>query len=99
MTALIEARSVSKRFRQHRRFPGLLGAFKTLVTSEYTEVAAVSDISFDITAGVRNLRGKRDRIVAPGDYDRYDDATMSTTTIPVVPGEGREFYVKVGYRY
>jgi iron complex outermembrane receptor protein len=54
---------------------------------------------FDITAGVRNLRGKRDRIVAPGDYDRYDDATMSTTTVPVVPGEGREFYVKVGYRY
>ncbi len=51
MTALIEARSVSKRFRQHKRFPGLLGAFKTLVTSEYTEVAAVSDISFDIAPG------------------------------------------------
>lgn len=51
MTALIEARGVSKRFRQHKRFPGLLGAFKTLVTSEYTEVAAVSDVSFDITAG------------------------------------------------
>ena len=51
MTALIEARSVSKRFRQHKRFPGLLGAFKTLVTSEYTEVSAVSDISFDINAG------------------------------------------------
>ncbi|EJZ17323.1 ATP-binding cassette domain-containing protein, partial [Rhizobium sp. Pop5] len=51
MTALIEARSVSKRFRQHRRFPGLIGAFKTLVTSEYTEVVAVSDIGFDIEAG------------------------------------------------
>lgn len=51
MTALIEARGVSKRFRQHRRFPGFLGALKTLVTSEYTEVAAVSDISFDIGAG------------------------------------------------
>jgi ABC-2 type transport system ATP-binding protein len=51
MTALIEARGVSKRFRQHKRFPGLLGAFKTLVTSEYTEVTAVSDISFDIAAG------------------------------------------------
>ena len=48
MTALIEARGVSKRFRQHKRFPGLLGAFKTLVTTEYTEVAAVSDVSFDI---------------------------------------------------
>ena len=53
----------------------------------------------DITAGVRNILGKRDRIPAPGDYDRYDDVSMSTTTIPLVPGEGRELYVKVGYRY
>ena len=51
MTALIEARGVSKRFRQHKRFPGLLGAFKSLVTTEYTEVSAVSDVSFDIGAG------------------------------------------------
>lgn len=51
MTALIEARGVSKRFRQHKRFPGFLGALKTLVTTEYTEVTAVSDISFDIGAG------------------------------------------------
>ena len=51
MTVLIEARSVSKRFRQHKRFPGFLGALKTLVTSEYTEVTAVSDVSFDIAAG------------------------------------------------
>ncbi|MFN3402380.1 MAG: ATP-binding cassette domain-containing protein, partial [Ferrovibrio sp.] len=51
MAALIEARGVSKRFRQHKRFPGLLGALKTLVTTEYTEVAAVTDVSFDIAAG------------------------------------------------
>jgi ABC-2 type transport system ATP-binding protein len=51
MAGLIEVRNVSKRFRQHKRFPGLLGAFKTLVTTEYTEVTAVSDISFDIAAG------------------------------------------------
>lgn len=51
MTALIEARGVNKRFRQHKRFPCLLGALKTLVTSEYNEVVAVSDISFDITSG------------------------------------------------
>lgn len=51
MTAQIEARAVSKRFRQHKRFPGFLGALKTLVTSEYTEVTAVADVSFDIAAG------------------------------------------------
>jgi ABC-2 type transport system ATP-binding protein len=51
MTSQIEARAVSKRFRQHRRFPGFLGALKTLVTSEYTEIAAVTDVSFDIGAG------------------------------------------------
>jgi outer membrane receptor protein involved in Fe transport len=54
---------------------------------------------FDITAGVRNLIGKRDLVPAPGDYDRYDATTSTTTTIPRVPGEGREVYVKVGYSY
>ena len=51
MTAIIEARAVSKRFRQHRRFPGLRGAIKTLFTSEYTEIAAVTDVSFTIGEG------------------------------------------------
>ena len=51
MTAIIEARAVSKRFRQHRRFPGLRGAIKTLFTSEYTEIAAVTDVSFIIGEG------------------------------------------------
>ncbi|HEY0853634.1 MAG TPA: ATP-binding cassette domain-containing protein, partial [Devosia sp.] len=51
MTSLIEARAVSKRFRQHKRFPGFLGALKTLVTAEYTEVTAVEDVSFAIAAG------------------------------------------------
>jgi outer membrane receptor for ferrienterochelin and colicins len=54
---------------------------------------------FDVTAGVRNLIGKRQAIVAPADYDRYDDVTMTTTTVPVIPGEGREVYVKVGYSH
>lgn len=51
MAAIIEARAVSKRFRQHRRFPGFLGALKTLVTAEYTEVQAVTDVSFAIGQG------------------------------------------------
>ena len=51
MTVMIEARAVSKRFRQHKRFAGFLGALKTLVTAEYTEVTAVEDVSFSIAAG------------------------------------------------
>lgn len=47
---------------------------------------------FDVTAGVRNLIGKRNRVVTSGDYDRG-------VTIPTIPGEGRELYVKVGYNY
>jgi ABC-2 type transport system ATP-binding protein len=51
VTAIIEARDVSKRFRQHRRFPGLLGAVRTLFTAEYSEVLAVDEVSFAIAAG------------------------------------------------
>ncbi|MGE0867019.1 MAG: TonB-dependent receptor plug domain-containing protein [Kofleriaceae bacterium] len=60
---------------------------------------------FDITAGVRNLIGKRNLIPAPGDYDRTNEGDPTdpsddrVTVIPRVPGEGREFYVKVGYAY
>ncbi|ODT13229.1 MAG: ABC transporter ATP-binding protein [Kaistia sp. SCN 65-12] len=51
MAQIIEARAVSKRFRQHRRFPGFFGALKTLVTAEYTEVEAVTEVSFAIARG------------------------------------------------
>jgi hypothetical protein len=53
---------------------------------------------FDVTLGVRNLLGRRDLVIAPGDYDRLN-ADGSTTTITQVPGEGREIYVKVGASY
>jgi len=52
---------------------------------------------FDITAGVRNLIGTREHVVAPGDYDRTTDTPP--TLVPYVPGEGREVYAKVGYSY
>jgi outer membrane receptor for ferrienterochelin and colicins len=57
---------------------------------------------FDMTLGVRNIIGHRDQVPAPGDYDRTntDDAgNTSTTTIARVPGEGREFFAKLGYSY
>jgi ABC-2 type transport system ATP-binding protein len=51
MTTIIQADGVSKRFRQHRRFPGFFGALRSLVTQDFTEVAAVDGISFRIEQG------------------------------------------------
>ena len=52
---------------------------------------------FNVTLGVHNIIGRRDRIPAPGDYDRNGDA--QPVIVPRIPGEGREVYVKVGYAY
>ncbi|CAN5314826.1 hypothetical protein BH11MYX1_BH11MYX1_56470 [soil metagenome] len=52
---------------------------------------------FDLTGGVRNLIGTRDLAPAPADYDRY--MAPNTVTVPRVPGEGREIFLKLGYSY
>jgi ABC-2 type transport system ATP-binding protein len=51
MNSIVSVAGVSKVFRQHRRFPGVLGAMRTLFTREFTEVAAVKEVSFEIGAG------------------------------------------------
>ena len=51
MTTIIQADGVSKRFRQHRRFPGFSGALRSLVTRDFTEVVAVDGVSFSIAEG------------------------------------------------
>jgi len=51
MAPIIQTQAVSKRFRQHKRFPGISGAIKSLFTRDYTEVVAVNDVSFSIDAG------------------------------------------------
>ena len=51
MATIIQADGVSKSFRQHKRFAGLAGAFKSLVTREFTEVHAVREVSFAIGQG------------------------------------------------
>lgn len=51
---------------------------------------------FDVTLAARNLRGKHDRLPAPGDYDR---SLPNEVVIPRIPGEGREVYLRVGYTY
>jgi ABC-2 type transport system ATP-binding protein len=51
LAAIIDARGVVKRYRQHKRFAGVTGALRTLITREFTEVSAVDDVSFAIEAG------------------------------------------------
>jgi ABC-2 type transport system ATP-binding protein len=48
---VIEVQGVSKSFRQHQRYPGVLGALRSLFTRELSEVLAVSDVSFAIRRG------------------------------------------------
>jgi iron complex outermembrane receptor protein len=54
---------------------------------------------FDVTIGVRNLTGKRQQVVAPDDYDRHPNEDNTTLIHPINPGEGREIFARVGYRY
>jgi outer membrane receptor protein involved in Fe transport len=51
---------------------------------------------FDVSLVARNLGGKRDKLPAPGDYDR---TSPNEVVIPRIPGESRELYLKVGYAY
>ncbi len=51
---------------------------------------------FDVSLVARNIGGKRDKLPAPGDYDR---TSPNEVVIPRIPGEGRELYLKVGYAY
>ena len=55
---------------------------------------------FDLTIGLRNLLGTRAEVPAPEDFDRPgDDGPDDDITIATVPGEGRELYARLGYRY
>jgi ABC-2 type transport system ATP-binding protein len=51
MTGIITADGVGKTFRQAKRLSGIAGALRSLVSRQYTEVHAVTDISFTIAAG------------------------------------------------
>jgi iron complex outermembrane receptor protein len=53
---------------------------------------------FDVTAGVRNIIGKRDLQPAVGDYDRFPEGRQPVF-VARLPSEGREVFVKVGYSY
>ncbi|HVV84971.1 MAG TPA: TonB-dependent receptor, partial [Kofleriaceae bacterium] len=49
----------------------------------------------DATLAVRNILGVRQEVPAPEDFDRPTE----DLTIGLLPGEGRELYARLGYRY
>lgn len=55
---------------------------------------------WDLTFGIRNILGIREQVPAQIDYDRVDYNTNdpTRTDIFVIPGAGREVFVRVGYR-
>ncbi|WP_238162509.1 ATP-binding cassette domain-containing protein [Cohnella sp. AR92] len=48
---IISVNGITKTYRQYRRFPGLIGSVRSLLTRQYTEETAVRDISFSIREG------------------------------------------------
>jgi len=51
LSALIQARELTKVFRTARRREGLLGAVRALFSRDYTSVTAVDHVDFEIQAG------------------------------------------------
>ncbi len=49
--AAIEVQALGKSYRQYKKAPGLMGAFKGLFHREYTDLPAVKNVSFQIEAG------------------------------------------------
>jgi iron complex outermembrane receptor protein len=80
-----------------------MGPRPTRDDSGMTEAAAFLGVSlaayapdikgFDVTLGVRNLLGTREDVPAPEDFDRESGSVF------ILPGEGREVYARLGYRY
>ncbi|QLG38991.1 ATP-binding cassette domain-containing protein [Paenibacillus sp. E222] len=51
MMSIIDVNGITKVYRQYKRFPGLVGSLRSLVTRQYTEEVAVRDITFSIKEG------------------------------------------------
>lgn len=49
--SVINVSGLTKTYRQYKRFPGLLGSLRSLVTRKYVEEVAVRNISFSIEEG------------------------------------------------
>ncbi|WP_145046774.1 ATP-binding cassette domain-containing protein [Paenibacillus xylanexedens] len=49
--SIIDVSGITKVYRQYKRFPGLIGSLRSLVTRQYTEEVAVRNISFSMEEG------------------------------------------------
>ncbi|KAA8748086.1 ATP-binding cassette domain-containing protein [Paenibacillus sp. FSL R5-0517] len=49
--SIIDVNGITKVYRQYKRFSGLVGSLRSLVTRQYTEEVAVRDITFSIKEG------------------------------------------------
>lgn len=49
--AVIELNNLSKTYIRHKKTPGLLGAFRSLIAREFEEIPAVSNLSFTVGEG------------------------------------------------
>jgi outer membrane receptor for ferrienterochelin and colicins len=62
----------------------------------WNAVIYVPDVKrFDLTLGVRNLIGTREKVPTSDEVDRGE----GTTPVFTVPGEGRELFFRLGYSY
>ena len=78
---IIEVSGLVKEFRRHKRFPGPLGALRTLVTREYSTHRAVDGVSFAIG------RGEAVGYVGPNGAGK--STTIKMLTGILVPTSGR----------
>ncbi len=78
---IIEVRDLVKEFRRHKRYPGPLGAVRTLFTREYTTHKAVDGVSFSIG------RGEAVGYVGPNGAGK--STTIKMLTGILVPTSGR----------
>ena len=62
-------------------------------------IHAPSLYGLDVTLGVRNLLGTREQVPAQSDYDRVyeQDGTLRNEHVNLLPGAGRELFVRIGY--
>jgi len=66
-----------------------------------TALHAPSIFGLDVTLGVRNVLGTREQVPAQSDYDRVyvQNGTLRDEHVNLLPGAGRELFVRIGFEH